>query len=222
MMPTPKQCNPCKTKYSAARVQGFTLLELLVVISILSLIMSATFGAVRISNRSFQAGIERANASEQLRLASAFLQRQFTQILPIVTATEAEPVISFLGSRNQLRFIAPSPQFADGAGLFVYTLSVDENPGAQRLMIAYTPYDPGAEHFFGSTAGRMQILAEELSGGDFEFYGAKSEREQPAWHDTWESELAQLPQLVRIRLLTNTAKPEWPVLTFAIRTEARS
>ncbi len=49
------------------QLQGFTLLEMLVVTAILMLIISASFGALRLGNRSFEAGISRANQTEHFR-----------------------------------------------------------------------------------------------------------------------------------------------------------
>ena len=46
-------------KYSHAR--GFTLLELLVAMAVMVLLMTASFGAVRLGNRVLESGIETAS-----------------------------------------------------------------------------------------------------------------------------------------------------------------
>ena len=67
--------------------RGFTLVELLVAIMILTLFMTASMGAVRIASRSWAAGQERTDTTEELRGVSDFLRRQFAQ-LPLSTVGE--------------------------------------------------------------------------------------------------------------------------------------
>jgi len=201
------------------RLQGFTLLELLVVMSILTLIMTASFGAVRLGTRSFEAGITRANETEQVRATADFLRRQFAQLAPIVQEIDAELVISFSGDQEQILFIAPAPQHRENAGLFVYRLTVVGDYGEKTLLLAYAPYDPGAEDFTEVTHERSIVLADRQAEIRFEFYGVNYEREDPAWHEVWIGEQATFPQLVRIHLATANGGAIWPDLMFAIRAE---
>ena len=115
------------------RTHGFTLLELIVVLTILSLIMTAAFGSVRLGSRSFEAGVMRANETEQIRTSADFLRRQFAQLVPIVHDIDADAEISFSGDREQMRFIAPAPGSDRHAGLYVYTLTLENRFADRRI-----------------------------------------------------------------------------------------
>ena len=72
-----------RTQRSTSAQAGFTLLELLVAIMILTLVLAVALGAVRIGNLSFQAGITRADRTAEIRALANVLRRQVVQVLPV-------------------------------------------------------------------------------------------------------------------------------------------
>lgn len=200
-----------------AQEWGFTLIELLVVISILTLIMAASFGAVMICNKSFEAGITRANHTEQLRATSDLLRRQFSQLVPVVHEFDGETVSSFVGNSERIRFIAPAPQNGGNAGLFVYTVSSQRIDGRQQLILSYSPYNPGQRGFDYTPASWRRTLIESMTDIRFAYYGAASADSIPDWHDEWLVEDDAFPRMVRILLVGSQKATEWPDLSFIIR-----
>jgi len=208
--------------HKGKRVHGFTLLELLVVMSILALIMTASFGAVRLGSKSFAAGITRADRTEQVRATADFLRRQFAQLAPIVHQVDAQAVISFRGDQEAIRFIGPAPQREENAGLYIYKLTTDGRYNQQSLMLAYMPYDPGDEAISGMQDALQMTLVEQLSEARFEFYGTNYADETPAWYNAWDSAQQVFPQMVRIHLAPAQGGANWPPMTFAIHAEGTS
>jgi prepilin-type N-terminal cleavage/methylation domain-containing protein len=207
------------TAHRRQPVQGFTLLEFLVVMSILALIMTAAFGAVRLGSVSFAAGVTRADETEQIRATATFLQRQFAQLATIVYQLDAETEISFQGDRGNIRFVAPAPQYSASAGLFVYSLTAEGHYGQRKLMLAHAPYDPGAEVFAAMQDAAPVTLVPQLSDIRFEYYGRKFQHEDPAWYDSWGGEQAIFPRLIRIHLATAQGDSRWPELTFVVQAD---
>lgn len=197
--------------------RGFTLIELLVVISILTLIMTASFGAVRIGNKSFEAGIARANHTEQLRTTADLLRRQFSQLVPVVHEFDGETVSSFIGNTERIRFVAPAPQNGSNAGLFVYTVSSQQIDDRQQLILSYAPYNPGQRGFDYTLGSRRRTLIESMTDIRFAYYGAASADSVPEWHDEWLVEDDEFPLMVRILLEGSQKATEWPDLSFIIR-----
>jgi len=204
------------------RAGGFTLLELLVAIMILSLVMTVAFGAVRLGGRSWEAGIERANASEEVRAVSDFLRRQFAQMIPMFMGDEGVIQIAFAGDRNSIRFIAPAPRHPAIAGLLVYTLVTEEYAAGQRLVLSYAPFDPGAGDLPEAESDQHLILAEGFAAISFEFFGKRAADSKPAWHEEWQDDEENLPELVRIRLVAMSGKGNWPELVLNVRVEELS
>ena len=201
---------------------GFTLLELLVAIMILSLVMTVAFGAVRLGGRSWEAGIERANASEEVRAVSDFLRRQFAQMIPMSMGDEGVIQIAFAGDRNSIRFIAPAPRHPAVAGLLVYTLVTEEYADAQRLVLSYAPFDPGAGDLPEAESDQHLILAEGFAAISFDFFGKRAADSKPSWHAEWQDDEENLPELVRIRLVAMKGIGNWPELVLNIRVEELS
>jgi len=184
--------------------------------------MTVAFGAVRLGGRSWEAGIERANASEEVRAVSDFLRRQFAQMIPMFMGDEGVIQIAFAGDRNSIRFIAPAPRHPAIAGLLVYTLVTEEYAAGQRLVLSYAPFDPGAGDLPEAESDQHLILAEGFAAISFEFFGKRAADSKPAWHEEWQDDEENLPELVRIRLVAMSGKGNWPELVLNVRVEELS
>ncbi len=204
------------------RAGGFTLLELLVAIMILSLVMTVAFGAVRLGGRSLEAGIERANAREEVRVVSEFLRRQFAQMIPMSMDDGEVTLIAFAGYQNSIRFIGSAPRHPAVAGLIVYTLITEEYADGQRLVLSYAPFDPGTDDFSGTESDQHLILADGFATISFEFFGAQADDSMPSWHEEWLDDEETLPELVRITLATANDADRWAELVLKIRAEEQS
>jgi prepilin-type N-terminal cleavage/methylation domain-containing protein len=197
---------------------GFTLLELLVAIVILTIVMT-----VALSSRSYEAGIERADAGEELRSAANFLRRQFAQLMPISTDMQTKQ-FAFAGTSSHIRFVASAPRHPVAAGLIVYSLTADgQNTDTQRLMLSYGWYDPGADDLHEADFDRQLILADDLTSIAFQYFGTKeATQSRAAWYDVWSEDEYGLPELVRISLNSANDDGRWPDLILQIRVEEQS
>ncbi len=209
-------------RYSPQDAGGFTLLELLVTIMILTLMMTVAFGAVRLGSRSLEAGIKRANASEEIRTVSDFLRRQFAQMIPVSVGDDEVAQIAFTGDQNSIRFVAAARRHPAVAGLLVYTLVTEEYANAQRLVLSYAPFDPGAGDLPEAESDQHLILADGFATISFEFFGTSAADSMPSWHAEWQDDEENLPELVRIRLVAMNGIGNWPELVLKIRVEALS
>jgi len=202
-------------------MSGFTLLELLVVMTILTLIMTASFGALRLGNRSFEAGVNRAGQTEQVRATTDILRRQFAQLVPIVHEVDGEHISSFIGDDEQIQFIAPAPQSGQAAGLFVYMITARTINDMKQLELSYAPYDPGRKSFDYESISRRQILIAPLADIQIAYYGATDPDYDAVWHSGWNAEYDAFPRIVRILLTPVDDTTSWPDLSFIIRAGER-
>lgn len=207
-----------RTQRGSPAQAGFTLLELLVAIMILTLVLAVALGAVRVGNRSFQAGITRADRTAEIRTLANVLRRQLWQLLPITWNENGQDFIAFEGDKHQLRFVGPAPQSSTGPGYFVYSLDVKALSGSSRVTLSFAPFDPGSEGFSMSGISSQELLTDQLSDASFDYYGAQDERERPSWHAVWPSSAGRLPSIVRMQLTSSAL--QWPDLLFQIHFEA--
>jgi hypothetical protein len=189
---------------------------------ILTLMMTVAFGAVRLGGRSWEAGVERADASEEVRAVSDFLRRRFAQMIPMSMGDEKVTQNAFAGGQNSIRFIAPAPRRRTIAGLIVYTLVAEEYSDGQRLVLSYAPFDPGADDFREAESDQRLILADGFARISFEFFGTQASESVPSWHREWPHDEESLPGLVRITLATANDADRWPELILKILVEEQS
>ena len=195
---------------------GFTLLEMMVAMVVLAMIVTTAFGALRLGERSWEAGLAHATETETLRTVAGLLQRQFNQILPIAWTGDRKN-IAFSGARDQLRFIAPAPHHHGATGLFEFTLVLEPHEHDARLVLYYQLHDPDRNGLRPLDSDRQQVvLVEELESATFAYYGSPVAADPPEWHSQWSKDAEAFPQLVRARFSTGEGQRQWPELLLAL------
>ena len=197
---------------------GFTLLEIMVAMVVLSLIVTTAFGALRLGDRSWEAGLARSSDTETLRSVAGVLQRQFNQTLPLVWTEGKEKTIAFRGNTEQIRFIAPAPLHHGSTGLFEFNLVAETDDSGGRLVLYFQLHDPDSNGFMPDLDDRQRVLlVDDLKSAEFRYYGAPVADDPPRWHSFWRSEAEAFPQLVQARFESGSGP--WPDLVLALPTE---
>jgi len=196
---------------------GFTLLELLIALVIVSLVMAAAFGGVRVGSRSWEAGHKRADAVEEMQAFAEFLRRQVGQTVPVLWENEAGNRLAYEGGQYQVRFVAPAPFDSGRVGLLTYTLMIDRGTENSRLRISYDPYDPGADEFRLSPGDAGITLATTFKSPSLDYYGAINSDGPDSWHREWPATAESYPKLLRIEFGTDDGDATWPALVLPLR-----
>jgi len=203
------------------RVRGFTLVELLVAISVTALIMTAAFGAIRIGNRSFEAGRDRINQSSALRSTDRTLRRQIAQALLITLPGDDGPINSFAGDDRQLRFIAPAPVADGSAGLYVFYLAVEPDASPPVMVLSYRAWDPGATEFPARDAAAGSVILSAEAAAELRYFGTLADDETARWYPEWRETSDRLPLAVALVDTTASGSDTVLPLVYAIRRDAR-
>ena len=85
---------------------GFTLLELLIGLTLLALMMVMMYSALNLGIRAWDTGDARAGEAADQRIVQSFLRREFSQTFAIRWRGVAESRIVFEGSREKVRFVS--------------------------------------------------------------------------------------------------------------------
>ncbi len=173
------------------RQAGFTLIEMLVAMTLLSVLLLALFGGlrfVRAGQGRTDAAIEEAEAMDVVRL---LLVRQLANEFPV--ATEGFPPKQlFTAQADRLAFPILRPPALGPAGLVLAVFDIVTEDGQRRLYYREYPFKPGGIVQVADEPTRLTLLAEGSAQMRF---------------------LYPLPHVVQF------SNPPWPLLTAVPKAE---
>ena len=191
---------------------GFTLLELLIAITLLVFILALLFGGMRLGARSWDAGETRSGHATHLALVQGFLRRELSQTYPYRWKKKIDTELAFAGEPDRLRFVAPIAARLGPGGLFLLSIElVADNEGNQLLLKRVIPEaDSGDFSLLDDANVEKDVLAEQVESLSFAYFGAETKESEPRWMDKWDHPKL-LPYLIRIRVKFSNGR-EWPDL----------
>jgi general secretion pathway protein J len=175
--------------------RGFTLVELLVALTLMALISIMLFGGMRFGMRAWETAGERAEGAAQIELVQNLLRRQLGQAR--LTPTDAgRPIAAFAGQPDRVTFIASPVRPGEGDDNVVFTLAKADANRRSHLDLGWSPGRPPADAPVAAGAAR---LIDNVATVELAYYGALDRSSAPGWWDEWDSAHG-LPSLVRLRV----------------------
>jgi general secretion pathway protein J len=199
-----------------ARQRGFTLLELLVAITLLGVLMAALFGALRLGARVWETGEARLDASARLQVVQDFLRQQLGETVPLAEVEGdlgASPVMLFVGTSDSLRFVSLLPaHLGGGVSLMELTLRPPAQGGAPAdLVLRMRPLDLTSDSPVRPEAEERVLMA-AIESLEIAYFGAERPGAAPIWWQEWQGQRS-LPALVRVRVgFPQGDRRRWPEL----------
>jgi general secretion pathway protein J len=199
---------------------GFTLLELVIAMTLLGLITVMMASALQLGARALEAGDERAETANRIRVVQGFLRRQLGQARPVQwEQATGESSLVFEGQPQELRFVASPPTQRVWGGLQLVTLEAEQTETGERLILSYRMLGLQREAPLEPEQGERVLLFERLDQLEFSYLGRRSPDEPVTWHDQWQSTYG-FPRLVRLRAkLREGGQADWPELVVALHGE---
>lgn len=221
---------------------GFTLLEVLIATSILSIMMLLLFGSLRVCSRSWVSGEEHIKASSQMTIVQNFFRTYIESALIVDDNYNIIPLDNpdeFEGNnveQNQVNpILVDDPGYANRDQIsfqgnerelqFVSVMPASAGRGGlqlftvsllegetQQLMVTITP--------FYSQLDDTQDITEEISILDkvrnfaINYWGTKEYSYEPEWSLEWNER--HLPKMVRIEIELEN-EPAWPTMIVSPR-----
>jgi general secretion pathway protein J len=191
------------------RDEGFTLVELLVALTVLALLMVLLFGGLRFGTRAWEQSTRNNSATEDTRSAQMFLRKTLERACPrrVPSDNGTPPAVDFSGTPQSLEFLAPAPQSLDSALCARMRLSADTEQGERRLTLS-----------FHGTGGKIEThnLIDRAADIEFAYFGDR------VWQDNWSGRI-RLPVLIRIRVrFARGSGQSWPELFITPRISAET
>lgn len=182
---------------------GFTLVELLVVMALLSLIALGMGSALRTTAQTGERVDRRLLEADELRVSTAFLRGVVGRVYPFKlntpTAVGQLPYF-FEGRSDALTWVGIMPARHGVGGRFFFRLSLGESDGTRGLVLEFLPWESAITQPDWSQA-ETRLLVREATG--LRILYVNTVVDQPQWSPTWESTDA-FPDRVMISLQTTS------------------
>jgi len=187
---------------------GFTLLELLISLTIIGLILVIVFGALRIGVRAWEKGEKDVEIHQRQRVVLENMKRQIASICLREIMIEDKKGVFFKGDRESMEFmsrLAMVPTSQSGMVYVKYAVREEEEGEKKRLMLYEKEVvflekekdidDQDEADFFELIPGAESIGFEYLKGPE-------DEDDDPEWQETWDSQdnAPEIPLAVKIIL----------------------
>jgi general secretion pathway protein J len=194
-----------------ARPRGFTLVELLIGLTLMALVSIILFGGMRFGLRAWETGGERVEGATRIELVQTLLRRQLGQArLPSNAAGKS--VVAFAGQADRVTFIAPPAKRGETDDEFVFVLGKSDANQQSHLDLAWILFRPPTSTGPERDRETVARLMENVTSIEFAYYGAPDARRPAQWWDRWDG-TQSLPALVRLRLaFPQGDRRRWPDL----------
>ena len=188
---------------------GFTLVELLVVMTLLSLVVLALGSALRTMAQTQERLDASLTRTDDLRVTDMFLRRILGRIgahKKPGLVTQGQNPFFFNGEAGAISWIGVMPAGYGSSGRHFLQLNVEEEGGEGALVLRYAPWQDDANPPDWSSAQR-HVIAKPVFAIQLEYQDAAVE--PPQWMPVWSSSDA-LPESVRVTL--SGPRGAWPAL----------
>lgn len=203
---------------SSKSAQGFTLMEVLIAMTLFSMMIVLLFGSLKMSSESWERGENKINEVNQAAAVYNFFQRYLQTAMPLWDFTsKEEQTFSFQGQKDTVQFVSVRPASVIGPREQIYTVSLEKVGRDEHVIkVSMAPFFPNAEG--EEWQADEEILLRRVSHLSFEYFGSDEGEDNPRWQDDWLTR-TQLPQLVKIKI-DGEAQNFWPELVVELKASA--
>ncbi len=172
---------------------GFTLLELVISITIVGIIVVVIAGATRLAFRSVDAGERKIESLERMRSSLSLINSQIQSEIPLTVEKDGSRKYYFKGEGESMQF---STNYSLTGGERGYVLAaykvVSDDRGKKVLYLS--------ENGIGMAGGTETKLLDSFDEISFEYFYKEPTAEQGMWVRQWTDETV-IPEKVRLRLV---------------------
>ena len=191
--------------------RGFTLLEIMIVLSLLGVLLALVGGALLGANRAVLKAQRYTVSLDESRAAQQFLRTSISEALPLdVTEDDSQTNGSFVGAPQRLQYVATLPGVL-GGGIQRFTLQLTE----RELQVAFARFESNAQVSVPATRSEPQVLLKNVEDLQFSYRGLSPKGQATGWISDWPW-TKRLPYAVRIAAQVNGPVP-WVTQVVALR-----
>lgn len=186
--------------------RGFTLVEMLIAVSIFALIMLGLVAGIYTLGNSLDRSEAKANQITEMTLVTRHLRHLLTETAPRFGPETDQPNPFFQGQNDELVFVSNFSAFQGPGGLHWVRLSLNEQqtkPAVLRMQYERLPADP--ERLTPNwSEPNQQVLVQHVDALTIRYRD-----EDGVWQNSW-TEAEILPQAISMTIRAN--QQSWPEL----------
>jgi general secretion pathway protein J len=188
--------------------RGFTLIEVLIALSLLSVMMLMLFAGLRIGAKSWDKGENKLVQVTEMSSVHNFFHNQLAASLPLWDDfTNKDKQFSFQGTSKNLQFVASLPASSKRLGLQRFNIRLENN----KIAVAIKPFYPSLD----SNQWKIEevTLIDNIARLNIAYYGNENIKERPQWQSAWDYD--HLPKLVAIEI-KSLKENYWPKIVLKL------
>jgi general secretion pathway protein J len=179
------------------RVAGFTLLELIISITLVAIIVLIISVAANLGYRSFNAGEKKMNAVERLRSSLTIIDAQIQSGVPLTLEEGGVKQYYFAGEQDSLKFSTNYSIWGGQRGYVIVNYRVDTDDRGKRTLFA-------SEYKVGMENQKETKLLEGFDEITFDYYQQDATEEEGEWITQWVDE-EMMPTRIRVNLVRGSS-----------------
>jgi len=177
------------------RQTGFTLIEVMIAMTLLALMVAVLYGAFFLGHRAAEKARVRFDKSQTLRSVGEYLGTLIRSAYPYRSSGEGS--VPFSGEKEQLSFVSAVSMGVEGRGVSKISLSWNGGGGDVTLVEEAPVWAEGHGNTITLWKGAEDLTLEYLD----------SEDDEERWVNEWDGETKKsLPRAVRVSLRDSSGK----------------
>jgi len=195
------------------RISGFTLLEVMLAMTLLSIMVVLLFSSLKIGAESWNKGEKKIAEVNDKAVVYQFFKRHLPAIKPLWDDfSDDERVFSFQGETNKLQFVSIFPASAGRKGLQLFEVIFDKyDQGLVKVVLS--PFYPALDE--QQWEPEEVVLLEQVENFEISYFGKEMGESDGSWVDSWKQR-ETLPALLKIKI-TLENQSYWPEMIFALK-----
>lgn len=193
---------------------GFTLIEVLIAMTLLGIMAVLLFGSMKICADSWQKGEDKITEVNDVAVVYQFFQHHLSTAKPLWDDfSEENKVFAFQGRNQALQFVSAFPASAKKSGPQLFSLKLINDGDGQAIQASITPFYPVAD---GEEWRKEEItLLRHVRSFSLSYFGLDEYQPEGLWQDDW-LEKETSPRLVKIKIARDDGS-FWPEMIVELK-----
>jgi general secretion pathway protein J len=195
--------------------QGFTLIEVLIGLTLLSIMVVLLFTSLKICADSWEKGEYKIAEVNEVSVVFNFFKRHLSAARPLWDdfSNSDTKVFSFQGKSDSFQFVSAFPASVGKSGPQLISLSMQNEDQENVVKVALTPFFPAPE---GNEGQKEEVtLIRHVTSLKMSYFGSDDTSVESIWQEQWLEKKVQ-PNLVKIKIELEN-EMFWPEMIFEIK-----